>query len=47
MLIKRGTSNAFGVPYERGPEDEVVDEEELTRYGEEDLGGGSSISRRD
>jgi len=30
----RGTSNSFGVPFERGPEDLIVEERELITYGE-------------
>jgi transcription initiation factor TFIIH subunit 4 len=32
---ERGTSNSFGVPFDRGPDDFLVDEDELIRYGEE------------
>jgi len=31
----RGTSNSFGVPYERRPEDTVPSEDEIVDYGEE------------
>ena len=42
----RGTSNSFGVPYERRPEDTVPSEDEIVDYGEETWEVSSRLRKR-